>query len=127
MAQSARPIQAALISAASFAFSRSRASRFSGTAGTRISRCCARRGPLAPAGCQRRPLPARAWILPLIGDTLDAWFQANQRNADLLIARAGAGGRASGRDWAVVGAAAFALVAVLAAVVWGVVALVRLL
>lgn len=66
-------------------------------------------------------------LVPVIGDTVDGWFQANQRNADLLIARAGAGGRASARDWAVVGAAAFALVAVLAAVVWGVVALVRVL
>lgn len=65
-------------------------------------------------------------LLPIVGDALDLSFKANQRNAKLLESRA-ATGRATARDWAVVGLAAAAYVAVMAVVVWGVIALVRAL
>ncbi len=66
-------------------------------------------------------------ILPIVGDALDFSFKANQRNAKLLESRAATGGRASWRDWAVVGLAAAAYVALVALVVWGVIAIVRAL
>jgi len=64
-------------------------------------------------------------VLPIVGDAFDMSFKAHQRNAELLVQRTT--GRATWRDWVVVGLAAAAYVAVVALVVWGVIAIVRAL
>ena len=64
-------------------------------------------------------------VLPIVGDVFDMSFKAHQRNADLLVQRSS--GRATWRDWLVVGLAAAAYLAVMALVVWGVIAIVRAL
>jgi hypothetical protein len=64
-------------------------------------------------------------VLPLVGDAFDFTFKANLRNADLLVQRST--GRATWRDWVVVGLAAAAYLAVMALVIWGVIAIVRAL
>jgi hypothetical protein len=64
-------------------------------------------------------------LIPVIGDSFDFSFKANQRNADLLTRRVG--GRASAGDWAIVGLAALAYVAAMALVIWLVIAVVRAL
>lgn len=64
-------------------------------------------------------------IVPIVGDAFDLSFKAHQRNADLLVKRTA--GRATWRDWAIVGAAVLAYIGVVALVVWGVIALVRAL
>lgn len=64
-------------------------------------------------------------FIPLIGDIFDFGFKAHMRNLDLLADRALHGGRATVRDWLFVIAASLAYLAVLALVVWGIVALVR--
>ena len=69
-------------------------------------------------------------VVPVIGDLADVAFKANQRNVQLLVDR-DAQGRAersshgTWRDWAAVGAAALAFVAVFGAAIYAVVALVR--
>jgi len=66
-------------------------------------------------------------IVPIVGDAFDLSFKAHQRNAKLLESRAATGGRATARDWLVVGGAVAAYLAVVALVIWGIVALVRAL
>jgi len=66
-------------------------------------------------------------VLPIIGDAFDLGFKANLRNATLLESRAASGGRATWRDWAIVGLAAALYVAIMVLVVWGVIAIVRAL
>ena len=70
-------------------------------------------------------LDALLGIIPIVGDIFDLGFKANQKNVALLEQRPR--GRATGRDWLVVAGAAAAYLAVMALVVWGVVALVRAL
>jgi hypothetical protein len=64
-------------------------------------------------------------IVPILGDAFDVAFKANQRNADLLVQRTA--GRATWRDWVVVGLVATAFFATIGLVIWGVIALVRAL
>lgn len=64
-------------------------------------------------------------FIPLIGDLFDIGFKANQRNLALLSVRVQSGGRATRRDWLIVIGAALAYVAVMALVVYGIVALLR--
>jgi len=64
-------------------------------------------------------------IVPLIGDALDFRFKAHMRNVELLLERPM--GKATWRDWLVVGAAVALYLAIIALVIWGVVALVRAL
>ncbi|MBV8756459.1 MAG: DUF4112 domain-containing protein [Deltaproteobacteria bacterium] len=70
-------------------------------------------------------LDAVLGIIPLVGDAFDIGFKANLKNVDLLTQRRT--GRATARDWLVVAGAAAAYLAVMALVVWGVVALFRAL
>ena len=70
-------------------------------------------------------LDAVLGIIPIVGDIFDLSFKANQKNVALLEQRRT--GRATGRDWLVVAGAIAAYLAVMALVVWGVVALVRAL
>ncbi|HEY5923634.1 MAG TPA: DUF4112 domain-containing protein [Kofleriaceae bacterium] len=64
-------------------------------------------------------------FVPFIGDLFDIGFKANQRNVELLTERALHGGRATAKDWLIVVAAALAYIAVMALVIWGIVALFR--
>jgi uncharacterized protein DUF4112 len=69
-------------------------------------------------------LDAAIGAVPVLGDIADFAFKANRRNLALLEDRR-ATGRATGRDWlAVVGALAV-FAAVVGAVIYGVIALVR--
>lgn len=70
-------------------------------------------------------LDAVLGIIPIVGDAFDLGFKANQKNVALLEQRST--GRATARDWLVVVGAAVAYLAVMALVVWGVVALFRAL
>jgi hypothetical protein len=49
--------------------------------------------------------------IPLLGDAADVVYQANKKNVALLETRAEDGGKASWKDWAMVGGAALLLVA----------------
>lgn len=64
-------------------------------------------------------------FIPLIGDVFDFGFKAHVRNLDLIADRSLHGGRATARDWLVVIGASLAYLAVMALVVWGIVALLR--
>jgi hypothetical protein len=64
-------------------------------------------------------------VLPVLGDIFDFVFKANERNVELLTARAAIGGRATGRDWALVAGAAAAFLGFLGLAIWGLIALVR--
>ncbi len=64
-------------------------------------------------------------FIPLLGDIFDFGFKAHVKNLELLANRAQHGGRATTRDWLVVIAASLAYLAVLALVMWGIVALLR--
>ncbi len=64
-------------------------------------------------------------FIPLIGDVFDFGFKAHVRNLDLIADRSLHGGRATTRDWLVVIGASLAYLAVMALVVWGIVALLR--
>jgi len=64
-------------------------------------------------------------LVPVLGDALDFGFRANKRNVELLADRANTGGRANARDWFVLFAAVAGLVAIVALVVWGVVAIAK--
>jgi hypothetical protein len=64
-------------------------------------------------------------FIPLVGDIFDFGFKANIRNVELLSERVEHGGRATARDWAFVVIAAVTYIAVMALVIWGIVALVR--
>lgn len=65
--------------------------------------------------------------IPILGDLVDFVFHANQRNLALLVARSATGGRASARDWLVLGGALLAFVGVIVLICWAIVALVRAL
>jgi hypothetical protein len=69
-------------------------------------------------------LDAGFGLVPILGDIADFAFKANDRNLALLSARP-IGGRATARDWLIVGGAAALFVAVIALVIYGIVALVR--
>jgi hypothetical protein len=69
-------------------------------------------------------LDAGLGFVPIIGDLADFAFKANQKNLALLSERR-AGGKATTRDWLIVAGAALVFVAVIALVIYGVVALVR--
>lgn len=64
-------------------------------------------------------------FIPLIGDLFDFGFKANIRNLRLLEEATEHGGRATVKDWAMVVGAALTFIAVLALIVWGMVALFR--
>lgn len=64
-------------------------------------------------------------FIPLVGDLFDIGFKANKRNLDLLADRVEHGGRATARDWLIVIGAGLLYLAVMALVIWGIVALVR--
>lgn len=62
-------------------------------------------------------LDALFGAVPLLGDLVDAGFRANTKNLDLLESRSVQGGRATGKDYAMVAGAAIVFVlAVLAAI-----------
>lgn len=69
-------------------------------------------------------LDAALGFVPVIGDVADFAFKANQKNLALLSERP-AGSKPTVRDWLIVGGAALVFVAVIALVIYGVVALVR--
>lgn len=69
-------------------------------------------------------LDAGLGFVPVIGDIADFAFKANQKNLALLSERP-PGRKATARDWLVVGGAALVFIAVIALVIYGVVALVR--
>jgi hypothetical protein len=64
-------------------------------------------------------------IIPLFGDLFDFGFKANQRNVELLADRSQHGGKATPRDWLILVGAALGFIAVIALVIYGIVALVR--
>jgi Domain of unknown function (DUF4112) len=64
-------------------------------------------------------------FIPFAGDLFDFGFKANRRNVELLATRVGHGGRATPRDWLILVGAALAFLAVIALVIYGIVALVR--
>jgi hypothetical protein len=65
-------------------------------------------------------------FIPFLGDLLDFGFKANQKNVELLSERVEQhAGRATARDWLVLIGAGLAFVAVMAAVIYGIVALFR--
>jgi hypothetical protein len=68
-------------------------------------------------------LDAGLGLVPVLGDIADFAFKANEKNLALLSERP-AGGKATARDWLVVGAAALAFVAVIALVIYGIVRLI---
>jgi len=70
-------------------------------------------------------LDAATGVVPIVGDAADLVFKANTRNVALLAERAGSGGRATAKDWAMVGGAALAFVGVLALSIYAITALVR--
>lgn len=63
-------------------------------------------------------------FVPIIGDIADFAFKANDRNLALLTQRP-IGGRATVRDWLIVGGAALVFIAVIALAIYGIVAVVR--
>jgi len=65
-------------------------------------------------------------LVPIAGDIADFAFKANERNLALLTDRS-PGGRATARDWLVVGGAALLFIAVISLAIYGIVALVRAL
>ncbi len=70
-------------------------------------------------------LDAAVGAIPLLGDAIDFGFKANRRNVELLSQRPT--GRATARDWALLVGALVAFAAVVALVVWAIVAIVRAL
>jgi hypothetical protein len=72
-------------------------------------------------------IDAAVGVVPLVGDVVDFGFKANRKNVELLTARSARGGRATARDWLVLGVAVAAFAGVIALVCWGITALVRAL
>jgi hypothetical protein len=62
-------------------------------------------------------------LLPLVGDAVDLAFKSNVRNVELLLARPT--GKATTKDWLFVIGAALLYLAIMALVIWGVIALLR--
>ncbi len=71
-------------------------------------------------------LDAVLGAIPLIGDIADFAYKANERNLALLVGRHDTG-KATARDWLAVGGAVAAFVAMIAGVVYAVVAVIRAL
>jgi hypothetical protein len=69
-------------------------------------------------------LDAAFGLVPIVGDIADFAFKANDKNLALLSERR-PGGRATARDWLVVGGAALLFIAVIALVILGIRALFR--
>ena len=69
-------------------------------------------------------LDAGLGLVPVLGDIADVAYKANTRNLALLSERP-IGGRGTARDWLIVGGAALVFIAVIALVIYGIVALVR--
>jgi hypothetical protein len=69
-------------------------------------------------------LDAAIGFVPLIGDLADLAFKANESNLKLLVERRDTG-KATARDWLAVGGAILAFVAVIGAVVYAVVSVLR--
>lgn len=69
-------------------------------------------------------LDAGLGLVPVVGDLADFAFKANEKNLALLSQRPVAG-KATARDWLVVGGAVLAFVAVIALVIYAIVALIR--
>ncbi|TMQ22286.1 MAG: DUF4112 domain-containing protein [Deltaproteobacteria bacterium] len=69
-------------------------------------------------------LDAGIGFLPLVGDIADFVFKANEKNLALLVDRHDTG-RATARDWLTVAGAALAFAAVIALMIYAVVAVVR--
>jgi hypothetical protein len=65
-------------------------------------------------------LDAVLGFIPLVGDLTDFAFKANQKNIDLLVDPAHAGGKATRKDWLAVGGAALLFVGVLALVIYAI-------
>ncbi len=70
-------------------------------------------------------IDAAAGVVPIVGDAADLVFKANERNVAMLGDRAGTGGRATAKDWMMVGGAALAFVGILALSIYAITAMVR--
>lgn len=70
-------------------------------------------------------LDAAIGIIPVVGDLFDLGFKANTKNVALLTERAGAGGKATARDWLHVVGAGLAFFGVLGLTIYGFVMLIR--
>ncbi|MEO7092232.1 MAG: DUF4112 domain-containing protein, partial [Polyangiales bacterium] len=70
-------------------------------------------------------IDAAAGVVPFVGDAADLVFKANERNVALLSERATGSGRATTKDWLMVGGAALAFVGVVALAVYAITAMVR--
>lgn len=63
-------------------------------------------------------LDAVIGFVPFLGDITDIAFKANQKNVDLLVDRANAGGKATAKDWLAVAGAGLLFIGVLALVIY---------
>lgn len=70
-------------------------------------------------------IDAVSGVVPIIGDAADLMFKANERNVALLSERAGAGGRATAKDWLMVGGAVLAFSGILALVIYALTVILR--
>jgi hypothetical protein len=70
-------------------------------------------------------LDAAIGLVPFVGDLFDLGFKANTKNVTLLTERAGAGGKATARDWLHVVGATLAFVAIVGLTIFAVVSLFR--
>ena len=66
-------------------------------------------------------------VVPLLGDVADALFKANEMNLKLLVDRDAAGGKATSRDWVIVGGLAFVAAAAVGLAIYVVVAVIHAL
>lgn len=66
-------------------------------------------------------------VIPVLGDIADALFKANEMNLRLLTERGAAGGKATARDWLIVGGLAVAAVASVGFAIWVVAAVIHAL
>jgi len=64
-------------------------------------------------------------VIPVLGDVADIFFRANQMNVRLLIERGRTGGKATARDWLILGGLAVAAAAAIGFSIYVVVALVH--
>ncbi len=70
-------------------------------------------------------IDAACGVVPVLGDAADLVFKANERNVALLADRAGSGGRATAKDWAMIAGAALLFLGVLALAIYAISRLVR--
>jgi hypothetical protein len=64
-------------------------------------------------------------VVPVVGDIADVLFKANEMNLELLIERDAAGGRATLRDWVIVGGLALVATAAIGFAIYIVFALIH--